>query len=95
MTILELIEHLLPEGADAFDSMQELQEVPLIIDRDQCPTWPIDLFAVVGSIIERSGCYTLASPDRMKLAEHEAYLDLIASTAQEWNANISEVPELV
>ena len=95
MTIIELIEHLLPEGADAFDSMQELQELPPYINMDQCPTWPIDLFAVVGSIVERSGCYTLASPDRMKLAEHEAYLDLITSTAQKWNANISEVPEMV
>ncbi|MGK5015005.1 hypothetical protein [Janthinobacterium sp. HLS12-2] len=95
MTIMELIEHLLPEGADAYDSMKEVQEYPLNIDRDQCPTWPIDLFAVVGSIIERSGCYTLASPDRARLVAHAEYLDLIIETAKEWNANVSEVPALV
>ncbi|WP_215409455.1 hypothetical protein [Janthinobacterium sp. JC611] len=95
MTIIELITHLLPEGTDAFDSMQkELAELPAT-DWTKCPTWPIDLFAVVGSIIERSGCYTLASPNRDKLDEHEDYLDEIAGEALRWNATSSEVPETV
>jgi hypothetical protein len=95
MTIYELIKHLLPEGTDAFDSMQkESVELPAT-DWTKCPTWPIDLFAVVGSIIERSGCYTLASPNRDKLDEHEDYLDEIAGEALRWNATSSEVPETV
>lgn len=95
MTIYELITHLLPEGTDAFDSMQEEHVDLPAIDWKKCPTWPIDLFAVVGSIIERSGCYTLASPNRDKLDEHKAYLAEIALEAQRWNANISEVPDSV
>ncbi|WP_058048823.1 hypothetical protein [Janthinobacterium sp. Ant5-2-1] len=95
MTIYELIKHLLPEGTDAFDSMQEEHVELPAIDWKKCPTWPIDLFALVGSIIERSGCYTLASPNRKQLEEHKAYLAEIALEAQRWNANSSEVPESV
>ena len=95
MTIIELIKHLLPEGTDAFDSKQHDQTGPQSVDWTDCPTWPIDLFAVVGSIIERSGCYTLASPDRKNLSEHESYLRQISESAQQWNGDIREVPELV
>ncbi|GAC1405734.1 MAG: hypothetical protein NVSMB6_00800 [Burkholderiaceae bacterium] len=49
-----------------------------------CPTWPPDLFAVVGTIIDRSGCYTLASPDRGHLPVHEAHLLQVQEIANTW-----------
>jgi len=67
MKIIDLIHQLLPAGTEAFASKREGQPV----DYNKCPTWPVDLFAVVGTIIERSGCYTMATPDREKLAIHE------------------------
>ena len=87
MTILELINHLLPEGTEAFNS----QATPSAHIKS-CPSWPVDLFAVVGTIIERSGCYTMASPDRQKLHEHEIRLTEIANCARIWNGDDEIVP---
>lgn len=66
MTILELIHRMLPEGTDAFASMRMVDNAAPWVPQVglTCPTWPPDLFAVVGRLIEESGCYTLASPDR-------------------------------
>ncbi|NML63482.1 hypothetical protein HHL21_20805 [Massilia sp. RP-1-19] len=87
MTVIELIQQLLPEGTDAFNS----QAAPST-NLESCPSWPVDLFAVVGTIIERSGCYTMASPDRQKLDEHAIRLTEIANCARVWNANDDMVP---
>jgi hypothetical protein len=92
MTLIELIRHLLPEGTDAFatDSVEPAEKrAP---DYDKCPNWPVDLFAVIGSIVDSAGAYTLASPDRNNLKEHKQVLLMVDECAREWNANISEVP---
>lgn len=60
-----------------------------------CPTWPADLFAVVASIIERSGCYVLASPTRDKLALHAERLNHINDLASAWNADPATPPDAV
>lgn len=59
---------------------------------ESCPNWPVDQFAVVGSIVERSGCYTMASPDRQKLDEHAIRLTEITNCARLWNGEDDLVP---
>lgn len=92
MTIIELIRQLLPNGTDAFAVGEEPAASHDPVDHTKCPTWPPDLFAVVGSIIDRSGCYTLASPDREALAAHHERLKEISICAQAWNDTISAIP---
>lgn len=95
MTILELIRQLLPNGTDAFAIGAEPTSASGAVDYTKCPTWPPDLFAVIGAIIDRSGCYTLASPNRKKLEEHWERLEEIAAFAQAWNRTISVIPQTV
>jgi len=92
MTLAELIRHLMPDGTDAYPSSADAVDVAEP-SYEKCPTWPVDLFAVTGTIIERSGCYTLASPDRKELKAHADYLDTISQFAEEWNKDISHAPE--
>jgi hypothetical protein len=77
MTIIELILQLLPDGTDAFTSLREKIHAAPWVEQGEltCPTWPPDLFAVVGRIIEESGCYTLASPDRGAVAAGSGRID--------------------
>lgn len=90
---------MFPFGTDGFASV--LNEIPgktasAHVGIGICPSWPPDLFAVVASIIERSGCYTLASPDRTALQAHAAYLDGITRIAKKWNRDVLRPPnELV
>ncbi|TWI69119.1 hypothetical protein IP91_00185 [Pseudoduganella lurida] len=97
MTLIELIRHLMPDGTDAYASSGEpsatAETAPITYQR--CPTWPVDLFAVIGTIIERSGCYTLAGPVRDELPNHATYLATVAECARTWNSDISQVPALV
>jgi len=95
MTLIELIRHLLPDGTDAFASDAAANAEGSSSDYDICPTWPVDLFAVMGSIIDSSGAYTLASPDRNNLKGHQQVLLMVEECAREWNSNISEVPYAV
>lgn len=95
MTIIELIRHLLPDGPDAFGEIQTTDPAQSPSQDVKCPTWPVDLFAVVGSIVDASGCYTLASPDRSNLGAHQANLLFAEECAKEWNADISAVPYVV
>lgn len=88
MTIFDLIRQMLPNGTEAFPTTSEVPAV----DYSNCPSWPVDLFAVVGSIIDRSGCYTMASPDRANLSLHEMRLVEISSCAAIWNGNFIVPP---
>lgn len=99
MTILEIIQRMLPNGTDAFTSIRESDGAAPWVSQIglTCPTWPPDLFAVVGRIIEESGCYTLASPDRGyvvssrgtlddgKVSAQRAALETLADLVNEWS----------
>lgn len=100
MRIIDVINQLLPAGTDParFDapaSLENIQEFVTLTAKSPshllCPVWPPDLFALVGTIIDRSGCYTEASPNRNNLANHEAYLGEIRSIAKSWK-NLLKVP---
>ena len=88
MTILDLIRQMFPSGTEAFATKREGKPV----GHNDCPSWPVDLFAVVGSIIDRSGCYTMASPDRTALELHAVRLAEIKNCAAIWNGNFSSPP---
>ena len=99
MKVLDLIGQLLPNGTDAFavagmasattNTTQPPKKGP------DCPTWPPDLFAVVGTIVEASACYTYASPDRGDLVAHEAYVESVQATAVAWNGDLMAPPSTV
>lgn len=100
MRIIDVVHQVLPVGTDAaffgeVFSLDSRQEPTLsAIEWSShllCPIWPPDLFAVVGTIIDRSGCYTEASPNRDDLPSHEAYLKNITSIARSWK-NLLKVP---
>lgn len=94
MNINEFIRFLTPEGTDAWlvaglaNSLDP--KIPLQWD---CPSWPADLFAIAASIIDRSGCYTEASPDRNNLNIHAAYLKNVKKVAKAWNADPATPPQ--
>jgi len=88
MTILDLIRQMLPYGTEAFAERRGGREP----NYQECPSWPADLFAVVGSIIDRSGCYTMATPDRADLHTHKMRLDEIKKCAEVWNGNFNSTP---
>ncbi|QJE03681.1 hypothetical protein HH212_26665 (plasmid) [Massilia forsythiae] len=95
MTIIELIRHLLPGGTDAFAVNAADSTEGSSPDYGACPTWPVDLFAVVATIVDCTGAYTLASPDRNNLKAHQQVLLMVEECASEWNTNVSEVPYFV
>jgi len=88
MKIIDLIHQLLPSGPEAYASKREGHPV----NYNNCPTWPVDLFAVARTIIERSGCYTMATPDRRNLYIHEVRLEEIRKCADLWNSDINDSP---
>lgn len=104
MRIIDQIHQLLPAGTDA----AYLVEPPTreVLNRpggaqatfpsySLCPVWPPDLFAIVGTIIERSGCYTEASPDRDRLEQHVLDLAAITLVAVKWQRMLEEPPQAV
>ncbi|WP_215410252.1 hypothetical protein [Janthinobacterium sp. JC611] len=101
MKVIDVIKSLLPEGTKvklllkvgaSEEFVQSESDMPQ--GYTQCPTWPPDLFAVVGSIIDRSSCYTLAGPDLGQLAKHSKYLEEVFAAAKSWDT-FSEVPPAV
>lgn len=101
MRIIDVVQQILPVGTDTkfFDALpapgDALGFKELTAQSPShllCPIWPPDLFAVVGTIIDRGGCYTEASPNRDDLPNHEDYLEYIASIVKSWTSLI-EVPE--
>jgi hypothetical protein len=91
VNLREYILHLTPDGTNAFSVIRPDDVVPESV-RQACPNWPPDLFAVVASIVERSGCYTLASPDRNELANHALHLQNVQDMARAWNGDPGVVP---
>src|SRR5574343_600697 len=88
MNIREIIQRLLPNGTDAFAEMTA-EEGNACNDNTllDCPNWPPDLFAIAGRIIEQSGCYTMASPQRGDLTAHQEALKSRAQVVKEWNSD--------
>jgi hypothetical protein len=93
MRILDVIRQLLPAGPVAEPLGEPIDSFSARISPtyQTCPTWPPDVFAVVGTIIDRSGCYTQANPDRTDLPAHEIYLQAVHDIVSSWN-NLLEVP---
>jgi hypothetical protein len=56
-----------------------------------CPAWPPDVFAVVATIIDQSGCYTYSGPQPGLIPAHVAYLTDVDLLASLWT-NLSSVP---
>lgn len=50
----------------------------------KCPAWPPDVFAVIGTIIEKSGCYTHAGPAPADIGAHRTYLADVLRAASQW-----------
>ncbi|MYM96403.1 hypothetical protein [Duganella vulcania] len=103
MRVIDLIHQLLPAGTDAAYLVDPPTTAVLkrpggaqatFPNYSLCPVWPPDLFAVVGTIIDRTGCYTRASPDRIFLAHHDKYLSDVISIAASWDSMI-RVPQAV
>jgi hypothetical protein len=86
MKILDIVRSLLPHGTDgrAFKQIAPGTYLPARNNVHLCPIWPPDIFAVTGTIIERSGCYTAVGPNRGDLAKHRGYLEEIDSTVAAW-----------
>lgn len=88
MKIKEVAKSLLPNGTDGRSFRRVGSDyLPAKNNLDLCPIWPPDIFAVAGSIIERSGCYTAAGPDRRNVSKHRAYLEDIAATVKAWTGS--------
>ncbi len=101
MRIIDVVQQLLPAGTDPahFDRPALLENIQEFVELTAespnhifCPVWPPDLFAVTGTLIDRSGCYTEASPNRFDLANHEAYLTEISSIVSAWK-DLLQVPD--
>lgn len=96
MKISTLVRQLLPEGSDAFAFTTEEDERAIAEGAvPACPTWPPDLFAVAGRIVELSGCYTLASPPHGNVEAHRSNLESLRSLIAEWSSNPMVPPEEV
>jgi hypothetical protein len=94
LNIRDYIIHLAPDGTDAFLGIAA-GRTDLDGSRHACANWPPDLFAIVASIIERSGCYTFASPNRENLPLHADYLKKVDGLAHAWNADPGVAPQEV
>ncbi len=94
MNINEFIRYLTPKGTDAWlvAALAKARDEDAPV-RWGCPSWPADLFAITASIIDRSGCYTEASPDRNNLNNHAAHLKKVNKAAQAWNADPGKPPK--
>lgn len=86
MRILDVIHQLLPDGTSS--PATNFAPAPAATAGHEpgiaCPVWPPDIFAVVGTIVDRSGCYTEFSPNREELVLHEQYLDRIDAIVKSW-----------
>ena len=85
MKVIDIVQSLLPRGTDgsAFAGGGS-KKIPVNINVDRCPIWPPDLFAVTGTLIERSSCYTQAGPGSKDLQAHRKFLLDIEDVAKTW-----------
>lgn len=103
MRIIDLIHQLLPAGTDAAYLLEPPTKEALnrpggiratFPSYTPCPIWPPDLFAVTATIIDRSGCYTEASPDRNNLQSHEKYIEDVLVIAICWESMLAPPQEV-
>lgn len=95
MRIIDVIKQLLPTiVASSSIETSITEESNALASLPACPVWPPDVFAVVGTLIDRSGCYTQFSPDRNDLPKHEQYLDTVKSIVDSWNS-LDRVPDAI
>jgi hypothetical protein len=101
MKVIDVIESILPDGTKVqlLLKMGVSEEFVQAVSEKadgwaQCPAWPPDLFAVVGSVIDRSSCYTQAGPDLNNLLKHTEYLEEVFAAAQSWDS-FSTVPPVI
>lgn len=94
LNINEFIRYLTPNGTDVWlvAALGGQGKEETVADWDNCPNWPADLFAITASIIDRSGAYTEASPDRKNLTNHAVYLRKVKKAANDWNADPGKPP---
>ena len=96
MKTLDIIKELLPCGTDGRNfEEKDGRWAPSDINYALCPVWPPDIFAVAGTIIERSGCYTEAGPTSANVACHGDYLEEVKRIVDAWIADpnsLFEVP---
>lgn len=90
MKIIDIVKALLPDGTDGTSFLQlKPEKRPEKNNVKRCPIWPPDLFAVTGTLIERSGCYTLAGPDPSQPTAHRTYLADVKTVVEEWAGNVA------
>ncbi|MCZ8406679.1 hypothetical protein O9649_02655 [Achromobacter dolens] len=89
MKIVDIVSALLPHGTDGRSFRKDADGIyhPSNINAELCPIWPPDIFAVIGTLIERSGCYTEAGPDRTNPKTHNDYLNKIEKVANKWTSS--------
>ena len=78
-TVKQVIQRLLPLGTGAYGRKPNWS---------RCPSWPPDVFAVVGTLINKSGCY--AQPRYVGGADCEQYYDepfrkAVTEAAERWH----------
>lgn len=99
MKVIEVVKSLLPDGTDGSLFREDSQGyVPARNNVDRCPIWPPDIFAVTGTLIERSSCYTEAGPDRINPKGHSAYINDVTTIVAAWvgsDDGLFAVPEVV
>lgn len=55
MKIIDIVNSLLPDGTNGSEFWEDAASYrPVHIDVLRCPIWPPDIFAVIGTLIERS-----------------------------------------
>lgn len=104
LQIKHILESMLPDGtADGYVILLAGdngtidyvgREQSTAISWDSCPAWPPDVFAVVGTIVEKSGCYTHAGPAPADIEAHRQYLAKVSKVALGWTDTKSLPSEL-
>jgi hypothetical protein len=104
MQIKQIIETMLPDGtAEGYVILIQDEDgkvdyvsraLAANVDWKLCPAWPPDVFAVVGTIIDKSGCYTRSGPAPSNIRLHRQYLAKVKDVASRWTDTKSLPAEL-
>ncbi len=96
LKIIEIVRSLLPHGTDGTSlRVVKGKKIPTSNNVDRCPIWPPDVFAVVGTLIERSSCYTEADPDLDNIQERIQYLGVVSSVVAGSEEGLFRTPAAV
>lgn len=88
MKIIDIVKSLLPDGTNGSAFWEDAESYrPVYNDVQRCPIWPPDIFAIAGTLIERSSCYTEAGPNRDDPSSHGIYLKEIAAIVGVWTSD--------